>query len=363
MRNLTKWKIDKRIVGSKSVTSPLTHTTPGQMWYKAMNDAGYNFGPVFQKHIEVETRSGIRKARSKLSLSEPEEEYKQSYYPMHPVCIDGCLQTVSLALFRGNRSDVDAVLIPAIIDSITIIPSRTEREFGRAVTTSKYAGVGRPEVSKNYTSDVSVYDPASRDLLFEVTGIHYHQLEVLGSSRGIETFCRTQWKPDIAHLNGDILNNSSVLGQDDPQTATMNQLMDMVTHKTPNLRILEVNMSAEDTTSTWLDGDFNKQSRAACKEYTFASSDPASLLSAEEKYSMNGNINFDLIDLTRPVPASEDLAKFDLIIVKLVSRHFFRSPVPLLILSRLESMSCPRILSKMYVVGLAKMVTLFSWMG
>jgi hypothetical protein len=224
-----------------------------------------------------------------------------------------------LALFRGNRSDVDAVLIPAIIDSIIIIPSTTKRDLGRAVTTSKYAGVGRPEVSKNYTSDVSVYDPESRDLLFEVAGIHYHQLEVLGSSRGNETFCRTQWKPDIAYLSGGMLNDISVPNQEDPHTSTINQLIDMVAHKTPSLRVLEVNMSAEDQTSIWLEGDFDKQSRAAYKEYTFASSDPAVLMNAEEKWTTNGNTKFDLTDLTRPLASSQDSTKFDLMLIKLVS--------------------------------------------
>jgi len=312
---------DETSVAPESVTPKLTHTTPGQMWYKAMNDAGYNFGPVFQKHIEVETRSGVRKARSKLSLSEPEEEYKQSYYPMHPVCIDGCLQTVSLALFRGNKSDVDAVLIPAIIDSIIIIPSSTKREFGLAVTSSKYAGIGRPEVSKNFTSDVAVYDPISRDLLFEVAGIHYHQLDVLAYSKEKDTFGRTEWKPDIACLTGGMLPDLAVSTHDDRNLSTINRLIDIVAHKIPNLTVLEANMSSGDQSSIWLDGRyFDIGSRAACKGYTFASSDPGALMNAEEKWSTNGNVNFDLIDFTRRTPEDSIISKFDLIVIKVVSR-------------------------------------------
>ena len=209
-----------------------------------MNDAGYKFGPVFQKHIEVETRSGVRKARSKLSLVGPEEEYRQSYYPMHPVCIDGCLQTVSLALFRGNSSDVDAVLIPAVIESIVIIPTPAP-ETAIASTSSKYVGVGRPEASRNYISDISVYDPSTCSLLFEVTGIHYHQLDVIDLQHSSDSYCEMTWKPDVSYLTQDRFLSLSLGSADNnfdgaSYTPThANPILDMIAHKKPNLKVME----------------------------------------------------------------------------------------------------------------------------
>ncbi len=296
------------------------------MWYKAMNDAGYNFGPVFQKHIEVETRSGVRKARSKLSLVAPEEEYRQSYYPMHPVCIDGCLQTVSLGIFRGNRSDVDAVLIPAIIDSIVIIPTATPAT-GIAVTSSKYVGVGRPEASRNYMSNVSVYDPSTSGLLFEVTGIHYHQLDVLDLQEAGNSYCEMAWKPDISYLTQDKLLALSPesTNRDSNDNSYMpnhaNQLLDMIAHKMPNLKVMEINTSPNDQTSMWLDGsNFDERSRAACTEYSFVASDTTVLMNVEEKYTAQGNAKFDVLDVTRaPSDFSPGTTTFNLIIVKTVS--------------------------------------------
>lgn len=317
-RGLIRLEEAGRQVAPESALIPLEHTTPGSQWYKAMNDAGYNFGPVFQKHLEVETRSGVRNARSRLSLTPPQENYRQSWYPMHPVNIDGCLQTVSLGLFRGNRSDVDAVLIPAIIDSIVILPTPLP-ETGVAVTSSKYEGIGRPEASKNYTSEVSVYDPSSKNLLFEVKGIHYHQLDVIDLRHTNDVYCQMTWKPDIMYLTPENFPFEKVdRGLYSSAELYASQLIDMAAHKKPGLKVMEVNTSADDHSSLWFDaGDFDNASRAVYKEYHFVTSDATVLMAVQEKYIGQGNTNFSVLDITRPpVELSKPGSNYDLVIVK-----------------------------------------------
>ncbi|KAF4630892.1 hypothetical protein G7Y89_g7242 [Cudoniella acicularis] len=322
-RGLIRLEKAFRKVAPESALVPLEHTTPSRMWYKAMNHIGYNFGPVFQKHIKMETRSGVRKARSMLSLSEPEEEYRQSRYPMHPVCIDGCLQTASLVMFRGHTSDIDAVLIPAIIDNIVIVPTAAKSEIGIAVTSSKYAGIGRPEASKSYLSDVSVYDPSTKALLFEVSGTQYHELDVLGSQHASDVYCKLDWKPDISFLKEE---NVLTLSSDELEptmklsstTNRVTQLLDLAAHKKPNLKVMEVNMLPGDETSLWLDdGKAEQRSRAACQEYHFGSADVTALMNVQEKYGNQATAKFNLIDLTRPqkeVPING--SGFDFLLIK-----------------------------------------------
>jgi acyl transferase domain-containing protein len=104
--------IDNRI-------SPLRYPTSGQMWYRAQREAGYGFGPSFQKLLSVESRSGQRHGRSLVSLSEPKSKWDpQSYYPIHPASLDGCFQTVTPSLWAGERSSLNAVLVPSIIDDL-----------------------------------------------------------------------------------------------------------------------------------------------------------------------------------------------------------------------------------------------------
>jgi hypothetical protein len=297
------------------------------MWYKAMHDAGYNFGPIFRKHLEVESLSGSRKSRSLVSLSEPAEDYEQSYYPMHPVCIDGCLQTVGPSLWAGNRSGVDAVLIPAIIDSIIIKPTIGQPETGISVTSSAYVGVGRSDNTKNYMSNASVYDPDTGALVFQVSGLRYHQLDVHEHQHANHNYSQIFWKPDITYLTTDKLlelpteetyGNTS---QGSSLPTRVSQLIDLIAHKKPNLKVLEVNMTPGDLTSAWLDGtNFDKGSRAACLDYQLAASDATTLMSAEEKYGAQGDTKFSLLDLSRPAnDLSPRTADFDLVIVKMVS--------------------------------------------
>jgi len=297
-----------------------------------MHDAGYSFGPVFQKHLKVESLSNTRKSRSIVSLSEPAEDYQQSSYPMHPVCIDGCLQTVGPSLWKGNRSSVDAVLIPAIIDNIIIKPTAVQPEFGLSVTSSEYVGVGRRERTKNYMSNASVYDPDTGALLFQVSGLRYHQLDVLDHQHVNHSYSQVCWKPDITHLtNHKLLELPIETPYGSPNhggtwLTRVSQLIDFIAHKRANLKVLEVNMTPGDLTSVWLDeGHFDKSSRAALLEYNLATRDATTLMSAQEKYAAQGDTNFSLLDLTRPpndLPLG--IAGFDLVIVKLV-----RVPKPL----------------------------------
>jgi hypothetical protein len=300
-----------------------------------MHDAGYSFGPVFQKHLKVESLSNTRKSRSVVSLSEPAEDYQQSFYPMHPVCIDGCLQTVGPSLWKGNRSSVDAVLIPAIIDSIVIKPTAVQPEFGLSVTSSEYVGVGRREKTKNYMSNASVYDPDTGALLFQVSGLRYHQLDVLEHQHANHSYSQVCWKPDITHLtNHKLLELPIETPYGSPNhgetwLTRVSQLIDFIAHKRANLKVLEVNMTPGDLTSVWLDeGNFDKDSRAALLEYNLATRDAKTLMSAQEKYAAQGDTKFSLLDLTRP-PNDLPLgtAGFDLVIVKVV--RVPKHPLPL----------------------------------
>lgn len=96
---------------------------------------------------------------------------------MHPACIDGCLQTTGPSLWKGNRSHVNAVLVPAVIDDAIISTTSTRFDSGISIACSKYVGVGRPEEPSNYMSDASVYDPTTGSLLFRVSGLRYHKID------------------------------------------------------------------------------------------------------------------------------------------------------------------------------------------
>lgn len=290
-----------------------------------MHDAGYSFGPLFQKHLEAESLSGMRQSRSLVSLSNPQEEYEQSHYPMHPVCIDGCFQTVGPSLWKGDRSTVTSVLVPAMIDNLIITERQEKPQVGISVTSSKYVGVGRPEDTKNYMSDASVYDPETGALLLELSGLRYHRLDTREDPHAAHSYSRVDWKPDVTHIRQDQLLGLRIeAARSDSKNyrlpMTVSQIVDMVAHRKPNLRVMEFQMAFPELESVWLEGDaLDGSYRLAYSQYCFASVDAAVLVEAGEKYKAQRSMECEVLDLTRsPDEVSPSATGFDLVIVKLV---------------------------------------------
>lgn len=321
---------DINIVAQEDALKPLKCPTPGSLWYKAMHDAGYNFGPLFQKQVEVESVSGQRHSRSITLITEPESAYPQSSYPIHPVCIDGCLQTCAPSLWKGNRAGISDVLVPAIIDEIVINTRSPRPKMAISITKSKHNGLGRQEETKNYISDASVYNQATGDLLVQVSGLRYHKLDTRENPYAAHNYSCVIWKPDVTWISQDAFLRipskymSNASGREDVAWGTVNEIIDLVAHKKPNLRVMEFNMVSGDSTSIWLDGSLSEKSfRAANRAFHFMSTDAKALVDAQEIYLAHGNSEFGLLDITRPSgefqPGETD---FDLVVIRIVSPLF-----------------------------------------
>lgn len=294
---------------SDADAAPLGHTTPGRLWYKAQSDAGYGFGPLFQKHLATESTSGSRSSRSLVDLSEPPSTWTQSPYPLHPTAIDGCFQTVTPSLVAGIRSNIKSVLIPAIIDDLVIYPNASQSEKGVSITTSEYVGKGRPDDDKNYMSNATVHDPATKQVLLKLTGLRYHRLDTGFDPLAAHTFNRLSWKPDVTFFSpqqkGSVKQSS---------TETADELLDLLAHKKPGLRILEVNLEAGDDSSIWF-GRGDADIRAAYLTYNFVSADATAMVNVEAALGHQRNVSVGLADFTRfEAWNSED--QFDLVIIK-----------------------------------------------
>ncbi|PYH70348.1 uncharacterized protein BO88DRAFT_487118 [Aspergillus vadensis CBS 113365] len=168
---------------------------PAHVWYKALRDVWYSFGPSFQSQLEVEAVAGQRTNRGLISFSEPPSSYPQSPYSVHPVAIDGCLQSGAASLWKGIRSAVlDDLLINA--RDVAAVPVAV------AAASAEFSGVGSPEEAHNYNSHIQVFGPASKRLLLKVTGLWYHKLDASSESpERLHTFMRLHWKPQMSILS------------------------------------------------------------------------------------------------------------------------------------------------------------------
>jgi acyl transferase domain-containing protein len=302
--------VEETIVASKA--GPLQSPTSGQMWYKAQSEIGYGFGPAFQKLQRVESISGQRHSRSIVSLTDPASKWSpQSYYPVHPAALDGCFQTVTPALWAGERDSLNAVVVPSMIDSLIInkVPARLEE--GLSLADSQYSGRGRLEEAKSYFANCSVHDPATGALLVRLSGLRFAKLDQ-GLKADPHTFDRIAWKPDVTFLTSDQLDRLPA----DTAADKIQLVVDLIAHKKPTLNVLEINLDSTDASSLWFEGG-DVPSRAAYAAYAFGSYDAKNLVSTQTKHDERRDAAFHLLDPTKEaLGLPEEATAFDLVVIK-----------------------------------------------
>lgn len=271
--------------------------------------ASCHIGRAFQKHLRIECTSGQRNSRSIVDLSEPESAYPQSPYPLHPASIDACLQTCAPALWSGNRSSVNAVLIPAIIDDLLVCTPSADSFVAEAVSiaSAQYVGVGRPDQTKNYMGNATVYEPDSGEMIFRVKGLRFHKLDMDQDERFSHKYTRLQWAPDADFLSESGLSTWL-------QTASardVNQVLDLLVHKKPSSKVTEICLLPDASTSFWLDGD--NGIRQCCRKFSFLSSDAKALVSAQEQYAGHSGTTFEFFN---PAQFAVDDEKLDIVILR-----------------------------------------------
>ncbi|KAL9074543.1 MAG: hypothetical protein Q9157_004338 [Trypethelium eluteriae] len=268
--------------------TPLRHALPASMWYKAMKDVGYSFGPAFQKQLEIESACGSRNNRARLSLLPSKTEEVESSYPLHPTVLDSCFQSGAASLWQGLRASVDELLIPSHIDNLTIIAQESAPVDGIAISSAEYVGIGSKYHAQNYATNTRVYNSEDGHLLLKMTGLHYSKLETRNDARATPMYACVDWHPDISlasrdqfeHVVGEInIPESGVLQLD--KSDRLRKIMDLVLHKRPKPRILELNLLAR-SNSLWLD-IYEHQGLNFRECHIFLSTHEA-VLDAQERY-------------------------------------------------------------------------------
>lgn len=305
--------IDEPVQGEDAL--PLRSPQAPRLWYKRQREIGMDFGPTFQKLIEIEAVTGQRECRTLVSLEPPAGKYDpQSYYPIHPAALDGCLQTPVPSNASCDRTNVKHVMIPALIDDFVInkVPSRLSRGLSKA--TSVYSGRGRLEQEKSWIANTTVYDFETGQLAMRIRGLNYAKLDV-APKPDPHTFHSVVWRPDVTALNQD-----QIIYLDTTQASSkLDTVIDLIAHKKPALRILEINLEDTDTSCIWFEAG-DSSARAAYGQYTFGSPDAKILVNIETQFKEKGNVSFHLIDANSVTLNLSAETGYDLAIIKASGR-------------------------------------------
>ncbi|KAI1495101.1 putative polyketide synthase [Biscogniauxia mediterranea] len=292
---------------------PLQHPQSAKLWYKVQREVGMDFGPSFQTIKSIESVSGSRKCRALVSMEPPASKWNpQSYYPVHPAVLDGCLQTATPANAAGERSLVKDTMIPALVDDMVINKMPKDIAEAMSVAESIYTGRGREDVAKSWIANITIRDPQTGGMLIRVRGLNYIRLDV-DQKPDPHVLHAVTWKPDVTLLTLDQFAYLTPISEGSPKLHTV---IDLIAQKIPALKVLEINLDDRDTSTLWFGGG-DDSARAAYTSYHFATRGSKSLVSVQGANDSKRNATFSLI-ATEPgslgLPTTE--STYDLAIVK-----------------------------------------------
>jgi hypothetical protein len=280
-----------------------------------MADNGYMYGTAFQKQLLVESTTGKMQSRSLVSMEPPPSPYGQSHYPIHPACIDGCFQTLAPALWAGDKSTVGAALVPSVLSSIVIAARAEQPTEAISCASGRWLGIGRTDSLRNYGGSCSVYDPNDGSLLLQLKDLVCAELEATEDEGAKHTFTRLAWAPDISMLlSGTGIGIRQYLAENG-KTTPVQDLLDLVAHKHPVLRVLEINLNPDDSSSCWVQ-DSPRPIRSACSQYHLAVNSGGAVVASQQAYAVRTpNAGFSILDLSKGEAITPDV-RYDLAIVK-----------------------------------------------
>lgn len=228
-------------------------------WYQRLREVGLNFGPAFQSVTSFSTHGSRRVVDAVGETVLAPLVTSGSDYMVHPIAIDACIQS---GIFGGTGGNLNALQawVPVFISRCRI-QGRPHSESGVTIHTQSAAtGLSRT------TLDCTLRDRDGYPLV-DLKEVRMTQFQGdLGQDELPQRHpcLRVRWKPDITRLDSgsqvalsryicSVMEESKLDSTDDMRQAVVALLLDLVGHKNPKMRVLEVSNQCTCRTKDWLD--------------------------------------------------------------------------------------------------------------
>ncbi|KAL2703944.1 Highly reducing polyketide synthase ClaI [Penicillium crustosum] len=296
------------LVQKDLVMPKMIHATPAQVWYRKFADIGYGYGPSFEKMLLVEARVGAAQNRCVISMQAPAAAQSPSFYPIHPTCLDACLQSVFPSLWQGDHTAISTLLLPARIDSLVIHPQPNSINSNVASAKSTYSGRGRLQDRTSWSSDCSLNREEDGKCVLRINGLRFSSVDLGSVQPAAQFWYRSVWCPDITKW--------SFMPQKHwiPRPNTVNELINWVVHKHGEVSIIELNWDSDDASSLWLDRADHPM-RDLTKKYRLLLSDHESLVKSQNLFPNHASSMQMILDRDDPLSGPE-WPKMQLVILK-----------------------------------------------
>lgn len=226
-------------------------------WYKQFTLSGLNFGTAFQSITEIQTHKKATILHA-IATAPILQEYRTNDYPVspyivHPITLDACLQTSIIASTAGHIKDFKAS-VPLFIEHCHIRQPGMPNTLSTIESTSELKGVGF------ISARASLRDQAD-NVVVEMTGVRF--IVYRGAAEYEDPLAarhpclRVSWKPDISMFGAMIPESYlKTFTSSTPQPCSSESLhkmlavLDLLAHKKPTMRILELGGDESEGVST-----------------------------------------------------------------------------------------------------------------
>lgn len=227
-------------------------------WYDKSREEGLNFGPHFQSLASLHTDSSRTSADAIATtrLAPPSVKAGESmFYAVHPITIDACFQAAIMGGTAGNLSTLRAY-VPVFIGECRItLPNGGASSLGEEDCTIHTRMEKTGFASRRV--DCTLRDPSATPVIDmkDVRMSLYTGKAPVEAPSSIylqrHPCLRIVWKPDIVRMHpgaqsvlrdyiADFAARQAVDLRDDERLMVFGAMLDLASHKTPRMRVLEL---------------------------------------------------------------------------------------------------------------------------
>lgn len=238
----------------------LLEPTAKRTWYERMVHRGLNFGPHFQSITEFETSR--MKAHAFTSAKAPLLRVcgdVLSEYPIHPITLDAMMQASIVATTNGQPKDLRA-MVPTRFPSISVQTPAvgSAGEICQIHAVAQNTGLGSAKAG----AEIVASDGRVVARMDQLRLAAYHAAVDRATEDTRHPVLRVLWKPDpfgLGYMDEELVQRhfdhfveeaNSPLA--DVNVLKLGSILDVLAHKNPRLRILELGNDIHDITSAAL---------------------------------------------------------------------------------------------------------------
>lgn len=181
----------------RGLTNGVNQATHDRRWYEKMRSVGLVYGPTFKTLSNIRTVPNLDGSLADVALQATKGTLLQeSWYPVHPTAIDGCLQLSIIAAHGGDPDALKKAYLPVAIEHMTVSTASSD------ASSAAIRGNGTPRGLRSFRTNFELWESSGSILVqaqlsfMSLEGSINSQIE----AQVPQPYTRLVWKPDVDRL-------------------------------------------------------------------------------------------------------------------------------------------------------------------